>query len=433
MSRIATLLRQAVIKHGPARHGLMQTAAHYAATGQKYRETTTPPTAAQISAHLNGRITLAAPACANGLAACIVIDLDDHALTAITDLLTATEQHGLWAWGEVHEATDRGYLYVPFADLVNAATLKHLGDTLIAAAGLQARGDKDVDNRTANQAITRLPFGIHRQTMRRGLLIFPDGDSHDLNTALDAGLQAWCDGYHENPAPMPAAPSPLLPACQRAPAPRTAANHAHRLYEYQYSAAEIQRRYNERHDVCTILANHGATRSSRSSWHCPCGNHQHGDRSASLQIKKATNPKYGAYIVQGFSPACRFFSNPGTTYDAFNVYAALNGLSNAEMLKYARQDLGLEAHTPAERDPDSTDHHERRRAPRPAAPIETSATNTAEIRQRALQAFMIDHVLTSAARRIYTYLCSTAKGLSCRPSMARMAHETGMHLSLIHI
>ena len=207
-----------MMRHAPTRHGLMQSATHHTATGEKYRETAKPPTDTQISAHLAGQITVAVPACANGLAATIVIDVDDNGFSIVPALIAAAEKHGLWAWGELHEDTDRGYVYIPFAALVNAAALKQLGDVLIAEAGFADVPAAMLDNRTANQAITRLPFGIHRQTMRRGLIIFQDGTSYDLNTALDAGLAAWRDRYHENAALVPAAP----PAYENAPAPRTA-------------------------------------------------------------------------------------------------------------------------------------------------------------------------------------------------------------------
>ena len=414
------LLRRAILRHKPARHGIMQTAAHYETTGKKYHETPKPPSTTLLEDHLRGRTTIAVPLCANGLTSAIVFDVDNEAFSRVPLLIDQAQQRGLWAWGELHEDTNRGYVYIPFVELENAEQLKRLGDTLIAAAGLASVPAAELDNRTMNNAITRLPFGVHRQTLRRGLLIFPDGTSIDLNEQLDAGLALWCARYQANIADFSALP---LTVAESARAPQRPTKHG----EAVYSAAEIQRLYNERYDVCTILAQHGATRSSRNSWHCPCGHHQHGDRSASLQIKKARNPRYGAYIVQGFSGSCLFFSDPRRTYDAFNVYAALNRLSNSDMLKHARHELGLKSDRQAQ-NPDSKDHdhHQRRRVPRSAQPL-VPTVEVAQVRLLALQAFMIDHVLTRAARCVYTYLYNNTDGITCRPSMARIAAETGIH------
>jgi Fe2+ or Zn2+ uptake regulation protein len=417
------LLRRAMLRHTPARHGIMQSKATHDATGRKYYEQATKPTTAQLVAHLAGEVTLAAPATANDLAACIVLDVDAEAMTRVPLLIKAANEQNLWSWGEIHEERNRGYVHIPFAQLGSAAQLKAVGDTLITAADLSHIPADQLDNRTMNQAITRLPFGVHTWTGQRGLLVFPDGISYDLNQTLETGLAAWCERYTENPPPVALTAPPA--ASQTAPAPRRATKRAY--YDYTYSPAVVQQMFNERYDVWTILANHHARRGSGTSWHCPCGNHQHGDRHASLHIKAARNPKYGRYIVQGFSPACRFFSDPTRTYDAFNMYAALNGLSNAEMLKHARQELGLTSDRPNQApDPETHDHHQRRRAPRAAQPpVPTIAV--AQVRQDALQAFLRDHALTSSARRVYTHLYSSTEGLTCRPSIARIAAETGMH------
>jgi len=232
MSPIATLLRQVVLKHDPARHGLMLPPNPRA----KYHEFASAPTEEQLHQHLAGVITLAAPATDNDLAGCIVLDVDAEALTRVPLLIEAARQNELWAWGEIHETSDRGYVHIPFVQLANAAALKHLGDTLIIAAGLHHVAPKDLDNRTMNNAITRLPFGVHTWTGQRGLLVFPDGASYDLNTQLDAGLTTWCDRYTENPLPNTISTNPVPPAPaahQTAPAPRTAHKRPDPDYTYR--------------------------------------------------------------------------------------------------------------------------------------------------------------------------------------------------------
>ena len=80
MSPSLTLFWQAMFKHGPTRHGLMLPPNPRA----KYHEFASAPTEEQLRQHLVGTITVAAPATSNDLAACIVFDIDDHALDTIT-------------------------------------------------------------------------------------------------------------------------------------------------------------------------------------------------------------------------------------------------------------------------------------------------------------------------------------------------------------
>ncbi len=426
---LVSLLERACLRHAPTRHGIMTTHAQHEATGEKYLDRSRKPTRRQLEEHLKGTLTLAVPAARHNSSAMIILDVDAEAFERVPLLIEAAHQHGLWAWGEIHEERNRGYCYVPFADLVNAEQLKQLGDLLISDAGLSHIPASLLDNRTMNQAITRLPFGVHTWTQTRGLVIFANGDSYDLNTDLDAGLRAWSERYSENQPPAPHQPEP---ASQNAPARPRATKQPQHDQTYDYTAADIQRMYNERHDVCDILAAHGGRRGSRNNWHCPCGNHKSSkDRHGSLQIKAARNPKYGAHIVQGFSADCLFFSDPHKTYDAFNVYAALNGLSNTDMLKYARTDLGLHHQPkrtnepPTSNEPES-DHHQRRRAERPAAPV-APVVDVAATRRHALDVFMADDDLSNSARRVYRFLFNFTQGITCRPSIARIAYETAMH------
>ena len=80
MSIHTDLLRRIVLKHRPMRHGLMLPPNPRA----KYHEVASAPTEEQLRQHLVGTITVAAPATSNDLAACIVFDIDDHALDTIT-------------------------------------------------------------------------------------------------------------------------------------------------------------------------------------------------------------------------------------------------------------------------------------------------------------------------------------------------------------
>ena len=330
MSSCAHLLRRAVLQHAPQRHGLMQPAT----SRNKYHETRTAPTEDQLHRHLVGEITLAVPATSHDLASCIVYDIDGEGLVTITALLETVRQRGLWAWGEWHLATDRGYVWIPFDRLTSAAALAQLGDEFAAATPLSPAQRRTLDNRTKNHAITRLPFGRHTRTGQRGDLIFQDGTSATLDADPEAALALWEGRYQENPASQvaleataPAAPRTTKPAC-------------HNKNTILIPASGIQQRYNAAHDVGTILQAAGGRPATRTSWHCPCGHHRNGDQTPSLRICTPKRDLYGETIVQGYSPSCLFHS-PTDVFDAFNVYRLLHGLSNAEMLQHARQELGL--------------------------------------------------------------------------------------------
>ena len=362
MSRSLSLLHQAVLKHGPIRHGLMLPPNPRA----KYHEFAIAPTEDQLLQHLAGTITLATPATSNNLAACIVFDIDGHALDTITDLLKTACQRHLWAWGEWHVATNRGYVWIPFDHLTSAAALATLGQELVAATDLRPEQRRTLDNRTANQAITRLPFGRHTHTNQRGEVIFQDGSSAALDVNPKAALALWEARYQENRAnqvtPIAAAP--------------TAPSHAPRAWHPKNSgftrAPEVQCRWNATHDMTTILMGKGGRQATRTSWHCPCGQHRNGDHTPSLRICTPKRDFYGDHIVQGYSPTCLFHSATDV-FDAFNVYRLLHGLSNTEMLQLARRELGLDRADHAQTRPRNADAVQ---IPPPSRPVAQQLAQT---------------------------------------------------------
>ncbi len=418
------LLRRAILRHTPARHGLMLPPNPRA----KYHEIATAPTDDQLRQHLAGLITLAAPATGNDLAGCIIFDIDGEASDTIPALLDTARQRGLWAWGEWHVATDRGYVWVPFDRLTSAAALATLGQELVATTDLTTEQRKTIDNRTAKKAITRLPFGRHTRTGQRGDLIFQDGTSTALDADADAALALWMERYQENPAdqvtPITAAPAQA---------------HLRRQASSSVSAAEVQHRWNAAHDVCDILQADGGRRSSRTSWHCPCGQHRNGDRTPSLLIRPAKNERYGSHIVQGYSPTCAFH---GTTdvFDAFNVYRILHGLSNAEMLLHARRELGLLERAPAPQPNITTspDHHARRRSVQPAeTAAETPAATPAQPTVSAAAVLARAGKDCSLSRAMRSVLASVVALIDTRPAtqitLRTLVDTTGLTRRTIQI
>jgi len=332
---------QAMLRHTPQRHGIMQTKAHHDQTGDKYRETATRPTEAQLAAHLAGTITLAAPAAANGLAACIVIDIDAYSIESIVGLLQAAYQRGLFAWGEWYGSRDRGYVYIPFDRLTSALALKALGDDLIAAADMPTKDPKSIDNRTANNAITRLPFGRHTWTGERGEIIMQDYTSAHLDDDPDAALQLWAAHYRANPADGVALPA------RDAPTPR-AATHVYQgtTMTTDLTNAETHAAFNQAVDVCDILTHHGGQQHTAMSWHCLGPTHKNQDTHPSLLIVASKKPeRYGKQIIMCYSPGCLFHAADGEVWDAFNVEMRLTGRTYMEQIAHARQVLGLPERT----------------------------------------------------------------------------------------
>ncbi len=202
------------------------------------------------------------------------------------------------------------------------------------------------------------------------------------------------------------------------------------------SAAEVQRLFNVAHDGCDILQADGGRRSSRTSWHCPCGQHRNGDRTPSLLIRPAKNERYGSHIVQGYSPTCAFHGDPKDVFDAFNVYRILHGLSNAEMLLHARRELGLPEHAPATQRDDTgqPDHHARRRSVQPA---ETPAASPPQPAISAAAVLARAGEDCSLSRAMRTLLAIVVSLLGTRPAtqitLRTLVDKTGLTRRTIQI
>ena len=269
--------------------------------GQKYMGRRGAITDAMIARHLEGAITLAAPAAVNGRAKTLPLDIDAGGIAAIQALLALAQLRSLWAFGQytprpdLTDADQHGYVWLPFDVFVEAERLHLLGAQLIAALDQQRW---KIEAR-ATHAVTRLPLARHTHTGRFGELVL-GGRRISIDHDLPAALAALRDAYRQNS-------SALLPALPPASPPRP--RPATRQEGHGISIA----RYNQLTDLAALLQHYGARPNGRRNlYFCPFRTDEH----ASLSI----------YIRHG-QQYCRCFSAHSDCplalhrrNDVFNVY-----------------------------------------------------------------------------------------------------------------
>ncbi|HEU4327359.1 MAG TPA: hypothetical protein VFS21_29750 [Roseiflexaceae bacterium] len=314
--------RRAFLRARPQRHALMTDPAVAQATGRKYHERSSSIHSTQIRAHLAGRLTLAAPAAVDGRACLLPLDLDTGGLPALLALLDQAAQRGLWAFGQFcprpgwAEADQRGYIWLPFDQLVPAAQLQLLGEQLIQAV---ARPGWSIEART-HAGVTRLPLGRHRHTGRFGDLLLPDRTlpiDHDPRAALEALRAVW--------RPNPAAALPPLPAARPVPAQRPVA--PLRRAEGTSNPGITIAAYNQATDLPALLLSYGARWAGRRLLHCPA--HADQRRASLLLIQRRGSDELLCRCLSQHS-GCVL---AGAVRDAFGVYCALERLTPAEALR----------------------------------------------------------------------------------------------------
>jgi hypothetical protein len=282
--------------------------------GQKYMGRRGAITDVMIARHLDGAITLAAPAAVRGYAHLLPLDIDAGGLDAIHALLALAQLRSLWAFGQyaprvgLDEEDQHGYVWLPFDTFVEAERLQLLGAQLIAALHqplwkIEAR---------ATHAVTRLPLARHTHTGRFGELILderPLSIDHDPTIAL-AALR---DTYHENS-------SAVLPPLPPAPVPRP------RLPTRRDDDGISIDRFNQITDLAALLKHYGARPSGRRNlFFCSF----HADERASLSVYTHHRQQYCCcFSAHSDCPLSQHRRN-----DAFNVYCIGEGLDTREALR----------------------------------------------------------------------------------------------------
>ena len=293
--------RHAFLRHAPRRYAVMLTPDEAWRLGQKYMERRGAITDTMIARHLAGAITLAAPAAVDHRAQLLPLDIDAGGIAAIHTLIAETRLRDLWAFGQycqrygLADADQRGYVWLPFDILADAARLQALGAQLIAAT---RRLGWKIEPR-AIHAVTRLPLARHTHTGHFGDLVL--GDQHFSIDQDPAGALAELhNAYRENRS----AELPLLPhPPQSVSRPATQQNGAGITISW----------YNQAYDVEELIRFYGARPAKRRGlYFCPF----HPDEHASLQVYTAKGRRF-VHCLSAHSdcPLARHGRN-----DAFNVY-----------------------------------------------------------------------------------------------------------------
>ena len=307
--------RHAFLRHAPRRYAVMLTPDEAWHHGQKYMERRGAITDTMIARHLAGAITLAAPAAVDHRAQLLPLDVDAGGIAAIHALIAETKLRDLWAFGQycqrygLAEADQRGYVWLPFDILADAARLQALGAQLIAAT---RRLGWKIEPR-AIHAVTRLPLARHTHTGHFGDLVI--GDRHISIDQYPAGAFAeLSDVYCENL-------SAELPQLPTFPQPATTSAISRNGEGITIS------QYNQTHDVEELIRFYGARPAKRRGlYFCPF----HPDEHASLQVYTVKGHRY-VHCLSSHSdcPLARHGRN-----DAFNVYCIGEGIDAKAALRW---------------------------------------------------------------------------------------------------
>ncbi len=304
----------------------------------KYHKVHRAPTPDDLRAHLAGEETIAVPLVgAAGLSYHVALDIDHGGIDALQRALAAAQALGWTAYAitSTNNEHSGGHLWIHLDQPAASTRARLLAEQLVAAASIPTSGlDPAAETYPTHKAL-RLPFGRHTWTGKRGRLLLQSGNTIDL----DSGAQAIRDALRAVAA-LPQNAATRLPQLPLAP-PREMARQTRQ--ERVGTPTNPIYHYNRTTNLIALLERYGGRiaeqrRNGSIVLHCPCGQHQHHDAHASLEVRPARNTvRYGQYVAMGHAPHCRFSTERRQVIDSFTASCRLAGLTTNDALA-----LGLE-------------------------------------------------------------------------------------------
>lgn len=299
----------------------------------KYHTVQRAPTPDDLHAHLAGEATIAVPLVgAAGLSYHVALDVDQGGIEALQRALNVAHVLGWIAYAitSTNNEHSGGHVWMHLDQPAAPTCARLLAEQLAAAAGIATRGHDPAAETYPTHKALRLPCGRHTWTGKRGCLVLHDGYTIDL----DSGAQAIDDAIIAI-AKLPQNVADRLPQLPVAPSRATA-----RQTRQERSDAPTNPIYHYNHttNLLALLERYGGRiaeqrRDGSALLHCPCGQHQHHDGHASLEVRPARNTaRYGQYVAIGHAPSCHFHAEYRRVIDSFTVYCRLAGMSPTEAL-----------------------------------------------------------------------------------------------------
>ncbi len=299
----------------------------------KYHKVHRAPTRDDLYAHLAGEETIAVPLVGPaGLSSHVALDIDHGGVDALHRALDAAHALGWNAYAITSTNTEHsgGHVWLHLAQPAAPERARLLAEQLATAADISTSGHDPAAETYPTHKALRLPCGRHTWTGKRGRLLLPNGRSIDLDRgaqAIHKALGAIVELPHNAAARLPHLP---------VTAPRETA----RQTRQERPGAPINPiyDYNRTTNLIDLLEQHGGRiaeeyRDGGVLMHCPCGQHQHGDAQASLEVRPARNTvRYGQYVAIGHAPHCRFHAERRQVIDSFTAYCRLEGLTTNDAL-----------------------------------------------------------------------------------------------------
>lgn len=302
--------------------------------------TKTQPTPAHLAAHLAGKrgATYAALFSNGDLTQLVTADDDCGGIEAAQAAVDALAAKGIASFAiarrSIHadgsERHNGSHLFVPLDSPINTTAARRTLAALLKTTGYST---------SEILGKSMFPFGHHRQTPdghAYGTLIRANQPPHPLASPSHGLELLAAAGYEPTSA---AVFNNHTPAETRQDAPQ-ASQPRHRASISSGSHQDVVRTFNETYSVHEVFNWAGYRRRGCRNYHCTCGNHHNGDKTASIGVdREGTHAYFNA-------PACQYH-NQGRPYTAFSLFQTIQHSGNYhETINAARSVLNMRYEPP---------------------------------------------------------------------------------------